>query len=208
VAARPKRTHGLGPSGAVLVVQHRIVAGPAAILALSHYFGAKRFAPLLKPQYVLATWIFTIVVATVWNIRLFVHLWEFAVAAPAGYDNLNFVLIRRLLAFPLCAVAVYFAIVKPRMGPLVQKGCAILLLAAFFCLWDRRPPAQRMMEANRAPPDIMRLVDQRQGEVLWIDGLSEAWFFLGRPQWASPLQGNPAIFPPLLPPNGVTGCKS
>jgi len=170
------------------------VAGPAAILALFLHFGAKRFAPLLKPQYVLATWIFTIVVATVWNVRLFAYLWQFALAAPAGYDNLNFALIRRLLAFPLCALAVYFAIVKPRMSLLVQKGSAILLVAAFFCLWDRRPPAQRMMEASRAPPDILRLIDQRQGEVLWIDGLSEAWFFLGRPQWASPLQGNPAIF--------------
>jgi hypothetical protein len=174
------------------------IAGPAAILAVSFHFGAKRFAPLLKPRYVLATWIFTIVVAMIWNIRLFAHLWEFAVDAPAGYDNMNFALIRKLLAFPLCALAVYFAIVKPRMGPLVQNGCAILLLAAFFCLWDRRPPAQRMMEASLAPPDIMRLIDQRKGEVLWIDGMSEAWFFLGRPQWSSPLQGVPIIFSSAL----------
>ncbi len=70
--------------------------------------------------------------ATIWNIRLFAYLWEFVVAAPSGYDNINFVLIRKFVAFPLCALAVYFAIVKPHMGPLVQKGCAILLLAAFF----------------------------------------------------------------------------
>ncbi|HEY4846861.1 MAG TPA: hypothetical protein VIH87_03460 [Methylocella sp.] len=182
------------------------VAGPAAILALSFHFGAKRFAPLLKPQYVLAIWIFTIVVATIWNVRLFAYLWEIIVAAPAGYDNINFVLIRMLLAFPLCALAVYFAIVKPRVGPLVQKGCAILLLAAVFCLWDRRPPAQRVMEASRAPPDIMLLIDQRQGEVLWIGGLSEAWFFLGRPQWASPLQGGPIVFSAALAAKWLTGC--
>ncbi len=54
------------------------------------------------------------------------------------------------------------------------------------------------MEASRAPPDIMRLIDQRQGEVLLISGLSEVWFFLGRPQWASPLQGVPTIFSPEL----------
>ncbi len=174
------------------------VAGPAAILALSLHFGAKRFAPSLRPQYVLATWIFTIAVATIWDIRLFVGLWKFAAAAPAGYDNLNFVVVRQLFAFPLCALAVYFAIVKPSVGPRVQKICAIVLLAAFFCLWDRRPPAERMMEASRAPPDIMRLIDQRQGEVLWINGMSEAWFVLGRPQWASPLQGNPAIFSSAL----------
>jgi hypothetical protein len=54
------------------------------------------------------------------------------------------------------------------------------------------------MEASRVPPDIMRLIDRRQGEVLWIDAMSEAWFILGRPQWASPLQGNPAIFSSAL----------
>ncbi|MGH6819934.1 MAG: hypothetical protein ACREDU_03615, partial [Methylocella sp.] len=174
------------------------VAGPAAILALSLFFGAKRFAPLLKPQYVLSTWIFTIVVAAIWNIRHFAYLWEIVVAAPAGYYNTYFVFIRQLLAFPLCALAVYFAIVKQRIGPLVQKGGAILLLAALICFWDRRPPPQRLMEASRAPPDIIRLIDQRQGEVLWIDGISEAWFFLGRPQWASPLQGVPIIFSSAL----------
>ncbi|MGH6844100.1 MAG: hypothetical protein ACRECU_05140, partial [Methylocella sp.] len=174
------------------------VAGPTAILALSLHIGAKRFAPLLKPQYVVGTWIFTVVVVTIWNIRHFAYLWEFAVAAPAGYDNINFVFVRQLVAFPVCAAAVYFAIVKPRIGPLAQNGCAIVLLAAFFCLWDRRPPALRLMEASRAPPDIMRLIDQRHGEVLWIDGLAEAWFILGRPQWASPLQGNPTIFSSAL----------
>jgi hypothetical protein len=160
---------------------------------------------LLKPQYVLATWIFTVVVATIWNVRLFAYLWEFAVAAPPGYNNPNFVFIRQLFAVPLGALAVYFAMAKPRMGLLVQKGCAILLLAAFFCLWDRRPPAERMVEASHVPPDIMRLIARRQGEVLWIGGMSEAWFILGRPQWASPLQGNPAIFSSALA--GVTGCK-
>jgi hypothetical protein len=174
------------------------VACSAAILALFLHFGTRWFAPLLKPQYVLGIWIFTIVVATIWDVRLFAYLWEIAVAAPAGYDNLNFSLIRRLLAFPLCAAAVYFAIATPRIGPIVQKSCALFLLAAFFCLWDRRPPALRMMEARGAPPDIMRLIDQRQGEVLWIDGPAEAWFILGRPQWASPLQSNPIIFSQAL----------
>jgi hypothetical protein len=108
------------------------VAGPTAILAVSLHFGAKRFAPFLKPQCVLATWIFTVVVATIWIVRLFAYLWQIAMAAPAGYDNLNFVFIRQLFAFPICALAVYFAIVTPRISPLVQRGCAILLLAAFF----------------------------------------------------------------------------
>ena len=34
--------------------------------------------------------------------------------------------------------------------------------------------------------------------MLWIDGLAEPWFVLGRPQWASPLQGAPIIFSDML----------
>lgn len=54
------------------------------------------------------------------------------------------------------------------------------------------------MEENRLPPELMRLIDQRQGEVFWMNGLAEPWFDLGRPQWASPLQGVPIIFSPVL----------
>jgi len=42
------------------------------------------------------------------------------------------------------------------------------------------------------------MIDQREGEVLWIDGFPEAWFVLHRPQWASPMQGAPIIFSPAL----------
>jgi hypothetical protein len=196
-----------GPSGrmvlALLVVCWSFntalgVTGPAAILALCFHFGAKRFTPLLKPQYVRAAWILTVVLAAIWNLRLFAHLWEVAVAAPTGYDGFNFVWIRKIFAFPLCALAVFFAVVTQRMGRPVQEACVVLLLGAFLCLWDRRLPDERLMAGSRVPPNIMRLIDQRQGELLWVGGQSEAWFILGRPQWATPLQGIPIIFSSAL----------
>ena len=55
-----------------------------------------------------------------------------------------------------------------------------------------------MMEQNRPPPEITRLINQQKGEVLWIDGSAEVWFFLGLPQWASRLQGTPTIFSAAL----------
>ncbi len=196
-----------GPSGRMILALLALcwsfntqlgVAAPAAILALSLHFGANRFAATIKPQYVPAAWIFTVVVATIWNVRLLAYPLHFAMAAPAGYGDLDFTLVRGLLAFPLCALAAYFAIVKPRIGPLLSGGCAALLLAALVWFWDPRPPAQRMMEETRAPLGLMRLIDQRQGEVLWIDGRAEAWVVLGRPQWASPLQGGPIVFSSTL----------
>jgi hypothetical protein len=174
------------------------VSGPAAILALLLYFRAARFAPWFTPRRVAYVWVFIIAVSILWQIRLYAYLWHFAMAAPAGYGNLQMVLIRGFLVLPLCALTIYFAVTKPRVSPFLQGAGVVVLLTAAFALWDHRTPAQRMMEESSLPPEMMRLLGQRQGEVLWIDGLAEAWFVLGRPQWASPLQGGPIIFSPIL----------
>jgi hypothetical protein len=196
-----------GPSGRIVLAllvlcwsfnTQFAVAGPAAILALLLHFRAERFASAIKPPLVVYTWIFTVVVSAIWQIRLLAYPWEFAAAAPTDYGNLELVLVKGFLVLPLCALAVYCAVAKPRISPFRQAGVAALLLAAAFALWDHRSPAQRALEENGPPPEIARLIDQRQGEVLWIDGFAEAWFILGRPQWASPLQGGPIIFSPVL----------
>jgi hypothetical protein len=107
-------------------------------------------------------------------------------------------LIKVFLALPICALAVYFAIVQPRIPLLLQAGLAVLLFAATIAFWDHRSPAQLMLEEERPPPEIIQLINQHGGEVFWVDGRGEAWFLFGRPQWASPLQGIPTIFSPAL----------
>jgi hypothetical protein len=170
------------------------VAGPAAILALCFHFGASRFAPGLTPKLVPCTWIFTVIMAAIWKVRLLAYPWHFSMEAPAGHGNFELLIVRGYLVLPLCALAVYFAVAKPRISQLAQAGTAALLLVAVLALWDHRAPAQRTVEANQRPPELMRLVNQRQGDVYWIDGHVEAWVVLGRPQWATPLQGVPIIF--------------
>jgi hypothetical protein len=101
------------------------VAGPAAILALLLYFRAARFAPWFTPRRVASVWIFIIPVSILWQIRLYAYLWHFAMASPAGYGNLQMVLIRGFLVLPLCALTVYFALAKPRVSPFLE-GAAVL----------------------------------------------------------------------------------
>ncbi|MGH6841290.1 MAG: hypothetical protein ACREDV_04245, partial [Methylocella sp.] len=173
------------------------VAAPATIMALALHFGAKQFAPAIKPQYALATWVFTVVAGAIWQLRLVWQPWQIAMAAPAGYGDPALVLLKGFLAFPVCGLAAYFAIVRPRFASLLQTIFALLLVAAVVPFWDRRSPAQQM-EESRSPLGLMRLIDQRQGEVLWIGGWAEPWFMLGRPQWATSLQGFPTIFSPGL----------
>jgi hypothetical protein len=174
------------------------VAPVAAILALYLHFGEGRFEALLKARFVPGIWVFTLAVSAIWQLRLFAHPWQFSVDAPAGYGNPILTLVAYLFPLPICSLAAYFAIVRPRIFPWLQSGFALLLAALAVFVWDYRSPDQRMLETSLPPTDIRELINQQKGEVLWIDGTIEAWFMLGRPQWASPLQGGPIIFSPDL----------
>ncbi len=170
------------------------VAASAAILALYLYFGEKRFEALLKARFVPGIWVFTLAVSAVWQFRVFAYPWHFAIDAPAGYGTPLYFLMKYLLPLPICSLAAYFVIVKPQIYPGFKTGIALLLGAVAVLVWDHRSPGQRMLETSRPPAEIVKLINRQQGEVLWIDGMDEAWFMLGRPQWASPLQGIPIIF--------------
>src|SRR5438874_2174566 len=73
------------------------VAGPAAILALCFHFGASRFAPGLTPKLVPCTWIFTVVTAVIWKVRLLAYPWHFSMEAPAGHGNFELLIVRGYL---------------------------------------------------------------------------------------------------------------
>lgn len=174
------------------------VAAPALVVALVFYFGAKGLALAVNPRLVIFAWMFAVPVAMIWQFRLFAYPWQFAMTAPAGYGDPSVIFVRGYLAYPVCALGAYFAICRPRAVPFQLTGFMIVLLSAAVLFWDHRAPDQCMMEEDRPPPEIMQLIDQRKGEVLWIDGRAEAWFLFSRPQWASPLQGIPIIFSPAL----------
>jgi hypothetical protein len=90
------------------------------------------------------------------------------------------------------------AIAKPRVAPLLLARFAVFLSLAAVLFWDQRTPGQRLIETVHPPAEIMQLIGCHKGEVLWIDGSAEAWYMLGWPQWATPLQGIPIIFSSAL----------
>lgn len=69
---------------------------------------------------------------------------------------------------------------------------AIGLGASALGLWDQRTAAARALETP--PADFAALVADRPGAVLWLDGMSEAWFSLRRPQYMSPQQAVSIVF--------------
>ncbi|MCI0467102.1 MAG: hypothetical protein L0Y57_08875 [Beijerinckiaceae bacterium] len=199
----PKR----GPPGLIVLAllalawsfaTEALVAFPASLLALGLYFGSGRYAKALTSRAAATAWIIAGIACLAWTGRAAIWYWQFFGSAPPNYGNPATLLNSEIFVFPLCALAAYFATAKPRIGPLLFTACTVLLACLFVGFWDSRPPAQRMLEEGQAPPELLRRIGQSQGEILWIDGLAEPWLLLGRPQWASPLQGVPIVFSPPL----------
>lgn len=72
----------------------------------------------------------------------------------------------------------------------VAAGGTVLIPAT----WDRRSEQTRGYDAGIGQPALARLIDTRPGEVFWIGGVQEAWRWLHRPNWVSPIQGAGLVF--------------
>ncbi len=87
------------------------------------------------------------------------------------------------------------------LGPRLPARWAVpsLALVAFalglaaVALWDQRPAAARVLE-HAAPPGFAAPAGDPPSDVLWLDGMGEAWFSLRRPQYLSAQQAVSMVF--------------
>ena len=71
---------------------------------------------------------------------------------------------------------------------------ALALLTAAMAVWDGRDTAQLAFEGRQVVPGFAVTAAGRPADVFWVDGGSEGWFALGRPQWLSHLQAVGIVF--------------
>lgn len=206
-----------GPSGRIVLAllflcwsfnAKLLVAGPAAILALLLNFRAERYAAMLTARLVAHVWIFAIAVVTISQLRLLVHAWDFYAATPAGYGNFEFVLARGVLAIPLCALAAYFAILRPRVSHFFKAP------SPGFCLPQPSPfgitgrllnATRKRIASRRDLPSKSRSAQAEcSGSMVWPSlGLSLA----GR-NGPHPCRARRLSSRTCLPSNGGAGCSS
>jgi hypothetical protein len=170
------------------------------VVALCLHFGARWITIPITPTIARAVWAAAFALALFWNIHYFVSYGRFLAGIPAdGPHYISYFWNRRYVAFPILALVLGFVLARPsRLVWGAQCAAALLLILGAVHFWDERVPFQKMADADDHPPELMHLIASRSGEVLWIDGLAEAWFLTGRPQWASPQQGVSTIFSPAL----------
>ena len=168
--------------------------------ALALHFGARWITLPITWRTARVVWTAAFALALFWNAHYFIGYGKFLAAIPAdGPHLISYFWTRRYIAFPILALVMALVFARPsRLVWGVECVAAFLLIAGVICFWDQRVPIQKLADADYHPPQLMRLIGSRGGEVLWVDGLAEAWFLTGRPQWASRQQGVSTIFSPEL----------
>ena len=116
-------------------------------------------------------------------------------AAPAGYGREA----ARVLALdwdytPLAVLGACLLERKRGLSTAMIAAIAVSGLVLLGATWDRRSDQTRTFDAGAGMPDLLLMVDTKPGEVLWLGGVQEAWRWLGRPNWLSPIQGAGTVF--------------
>jgi hypothetical protein len=176
------------------------VAGLSA-LALVVWFNAARFASVATWRVVVVAWVGVAAYGLMLN-GLYIERFASFLSniPPQGPRGMGFFWNnRRYIALPIVAAAVALAL-APRSRLLwgLEGIAAVALSVAAWHFWDDRAAFQKLIDSNEHPPELLRRLAGKEGEILWLGGQTEAWFLTGRPQWASPQQGVGTIFSPKL----------
>lgn len=100
-----------------------------------------------------------------------------------------------ILAIPVALAAICFALAPMRLRPGVALLGNIAICVLALSLWRQEwdPYRVTMARAGRQE-DLARMIGSRSGPVLWLGGNQEAWYWLGRANWAAGIQGNGVVF--------------
>lgn len=174
-----------------------IAAALFAVAALGLHYGRKSLNWQPSPRAVMLVWAAAGLFALYANVGYLTGFAHFVAQMPAGAEpGYSYFWNQRYLAFP-ALILLTMLMLPQRASLLVRTGRALTALAlagAALYFWDGRSAFQRMVDAQEHPPELMRAIAARPGEILWIGGFGEAWYLTGRPQWVSPQQGVASVF--------------
>lgn len=170
-----------------------LTGGAALIL----HFAGDRMALPSAGKIAIFLWAFTCLFAAALTLHYLTGYVGFVAHMPREMPHgIGFLWTKRYLAFFVLALILPLAFSR-RAPQLIGAGLAV----AGLCLcvlairnWDGRDPLQKQIDSAQHPAALAQAIASRPGEVLWVEGLAEAWYLTGRPQWASPQQGVSSIF--------------
>ncbi len=126
---------------------------------------------------------------------------ELTILAAHGVPNELAAEVRRATATgldytPVAFLAAVLAITRrPRFcTPAAISTTAALCAVLVVLVWDQRSVANVGYDSGGGAPGLVRAIADSPGEVLWVGGGRQTWWFLHRPQWLAPIQGAGLVF--------------
>jgi hypothetical protein len=180
-----------------LLNDHPLETAMICGVALALQFGGELITTPISWKAARLTWIATSSLALVISIRYLIGYRALLSHIPAEiYFPGEYFWVERYLAFFVIAGFLFLLFRQTPSRPVWMTEAVAALVLAFVALryFDARPPFQKLMDEGHHPPALEALIAGRPGDVLWIDGMTEAWLLTGRPQWASRQQGLGTIF--------------
>ena len=96
---------------------------------------------------------------------------------------------------PLAFAGAAFALAgRPRLGTRSIRALAAVGAVLVAVTWDQRSASNAYYDSGAGAPDLEQRLAGRPGEVYWIDGVRQTWWWLHRPQWLAPIQGAGMVF--------------
>ncbi len=170
------------------------LAGGAALIL---HFAGDRIALPSARKVAICLWAFTFLFAAALTLHYLTGYAGFVAHMPREMPHgIGYLWTKRYLAFFVLALILplAFSHSAPQLIGAGLTVAGLCLCVVAICNWDGRYPLQKQIDSTEHPAALGEAIASRPGEVLWIEGLAEAWYLTARPQWASPQQGVSSIF--------------
>jgi hypothetical protein len=127
------------------------------------------------------------------NVSSFVAFYASALGAGAPTDWQS-ALATDFPRLPVAAAAIALTAAPVLPGRAVTIGATLVLLLVAVAIWDQRSPMRRAIDEGEGSEALVQLLREAPGEVLWLDGDTQAWLLARRPNWSILTQGAGAVF--------------
>lgn len=132
--------------------------------------------------------------AFVWMGRAYAvsQVWD---GKPAGMPLFSALWTTLVLTLPVAAAMLTVLLRGWTLRPVHLAGLAAAGLALAVWNVDDRASAERRFDGRAPDPELVRLLPEGPGEILWLQSLDpKSWTRAGRPSWVSHVQGAAMVF--------------
>lgn len=113
--------------------------------------------------------------------------------APQGAFQWIYLWTLRPFSLPLAVLCLLLAFRGPALRPWLAVTAAVVAGLCAVLRFDDRTPVDVAIETRQASA-WAQLLPQGEGPVLWLGVGKEPWYWLGRPNWAAPVQASSIVF--------------